>query len=269
VSENGEPRKFVVTGCARSATTYTAELLSAAGIPCGHEYIFDPWLIATPGEDPFVESPELRGDAAWEAVGFFGVLPQGTVVLHQVREPVNVVRSLLGVRLFADDYHPTSFDWRRPNAPDPIVEQARGTEREAAAIELHNRVAPLFGSLHRDYQNFVRKVCPAIFADDDETLRAMRYWTLWNLMAEDAQNIDGLRYFRFRIEDLGPELLRDIAELVGAPLDDQALDGALATVDRATNAGARVEEIDWESLPAGPDADAVKELAARYGYETR
>ena len=89
--------RFLVTGCARSGTGYTARLFTALGLPCGHEALFNPIQLST-GE---IGWPESRsGESSWLAGPLLAYLPAGTAVLHQVRSPLSVIRSLVRVRHF-------------------------------------------------------------------------------------------------------------------------------------------------------------------------
>ena len=89
--------RFLITGCGRSGTGYIAQLLSALGLPCGHEKIFS--LPAVVREK--LAWPETwPGDSSWLAVPFLDELPEGTAVLHQVRDPLAVVRSFARIRFF-------------------------------------------------------------------------------------------------------------------------------------------------------------------------
>jgi hypothetical protein len=85
---------FVVTGCARSGTTYLAELFTALGLPCGHEAVF------APATSHFAGFGSRRGDSSWLAVPFLDELPPNTVVIHVVREPSAVIRSLVATKFF-------------------------------------------------------------------------------------------------------------------------------------------------------------------------
>jgi hypothetical protein len=125
---------------------------------------------------------------------------------------------------------------------------------------------PLVDEFRVDYQSFVRKSCPAIFEDDDEVVRCMRYWRLWNGMVEEAERIEGLTYRRFRIEDLDVELLGELVRLVGGTDDEATLATALEEVDRATNAGSPVTSVSWETLPDGEEKEAIAAQARAYGY---
>lgn len=84
---------FVVSGCGRSGTGYAAAVLTALGAPCGHAAIFNPATLAQGGRIAWPE--RFAGDASWLAAPFLGRLPEGSLVLHQVREPLAVIRSIL------------------------------------------------------------------------------------------------------------------------------------------------------------------------------
>lgn len=79
--------KFLITGCPRSGTKYTAKLLTSAGIPTGHEKVYRP-------RGPFPW--KLDGEVSWAAVPYLKELKwTGTPVIHQVRHPLKVIASLM------------------------------------------------------------------------------------------------------------------------------------------------------------------------------
>lgn len=86
--------KLVVTGAGRSATGYTSTVLRACGVACGHEKVFHPKTL-------LAEWGELDADASWIAVPHMrGIKASGAHVLHQIRDPLAVVRSLYGLKIF-------------------------------------------------------------------------------------------------------------------------------------------------------------------------
>jgi hypothetical protein len=117
---------FIVTGCQRSATGYMASLLSALGCACGHESVFSPQnltrdvlhpgplarILRLNGHPGFITPQDLRlegnlgwpaslcGDSSWLAAPYLSSLPRGTWVLHQLRNPISVIRSLVRIRFF-------------------------------------------------------------------------------------------------------------------------------------------------------------------------
>jgi len=84
--------QFLVTGTGRCGTGYAAELLTSAGIPCGHEDVYTPWGI--------FPQPGLDADSSWLAVPHLEAF-QGRVV-HLVRHPVEVVRSFISIGFFRE-----------------------------------------------------------------------------------------------------------------------------------------------------------------------
>ncbi|MBI5433855.1 MAG: hypothetical protein HZA52_13570 [Planctomycetes bacterium] len=114
-------RRFLITGCGRSGTGYIATLLGELGIPCGHEVLYQP-------ETCIERAPEwsesVVGESSWLAAPYLATLAEGTLVLHQVREPVAVVRSFLRIRFFEG-----KSVWKR-FAEAHVAELASGTPLE-------------------------------------------------------------------------------------------------------------------------------------------
>jgi hypothetical protein len=81
--------RFVVVGSGRSATRYASELFCQLGVPCGHESFFAAQR---------AEASSFVGDASFGAVPFLAGFDG--VVLHQVRHPLAVLRSILATGFF-------------------------------------------------------------------------------------------------------------------------------------------------------------------------
>ena len=83
---------YVVVSTPRSGTGWAHAVYTAMGLRCGHEAHFhygkQQWAC--------VSMPEVWGDSSWMAAPFIPELPPGTVVLHQVRNPVASVASMAG-----------------------------------------------------------------------------------------------------------------------------------------------------------------------------
>lgn len=80
--------KFLIAGCGRSGTKYTAMLLRSLGISCGHERIF-----GFSGVRPWPAN--VDGDVSSLAPPFLHLRPKGALLFHIVRDPLKVVRSIL------------------------------------------------------------------------------------------------------------------------------------------------------------------------------
>lgn len=237
--EGPEPRpgtvlSFVVTGCSRSGTGYTAQLLSAAGFPCGHERVFEIDRVAEleQPEASFASRRGFVGDSSFLAAPYLERLPAGTVVLHQLRDPIDVIRSHLGIRFFTEPFEPSVY----------LAEN------------------------HPEFLAFVERHCPEVFRETGEVARCMRYWVSWNRMVERAEEIEGLRYYRYRVEDMDRELLRTIVAMLDGRRGDHELDAALASVPSAVNARVRDESATWDALPVDDLRGELERLSERYGY---
>ena len=84
-----QPIKYVVVSSPRSGTGYTAEVLNRLGLNCGHET----WFF--PGRTLYQKHGEkFWGDSSWLAVPFLVKMPMGTLILHQLRNPIKTLDSM-------------------------------------------------------------------------------------------------------------------------------------------------------------------------------
>lgn len=226
--------RFVVTGCGRSGTGYTASLLTRLGVACGHEQVFHPWTL-NPGywPDPStIETDErsgaiwldLVGDASNMASPYLPRLPRGFVVVHQIREPIAVIRSLLRIKFFT--------------SPDCAYR----------------------GTMHRD--------APHIF-QGDPLERAMRYWLEWNRLTEQAASSPHLSPLCWRLEDIDAELVEAFLHTIGHPVERSEIERALADNPRQynTRGNRSADRLTWDDLPRGRLKDQLAEYAASWGYQ--
>ena len=94
--------RYVITGTGRCGTGYLAMVMSALGIDCGHETVFGPKATGWGNR---------RGEASWMAVPFLEQLQPFVMadlvdmpfVVHLVRNPLDVVNSLMGIGFFDDE----------------------------------------------------------------------------------------------------------------------------------------------------------------------
>jgi hypothetical protein len=229
--------RFVIAGCSRSGTTYMAKLMSNLGLACGHERIFNIWRICGIGEltEPmvnFFEADSKQGDASFLSIPYLNQLPEGTVILHQVRNPLEVIRSHMGIRFFAD-----------PPVP---------------SIYLANE--------HAQILDFLRKHSPEMFQTDSEIARCMRYWYFWNRIAEEAKSNASLTYLRYRVEDIDPALMRRIVLSIQPDFDENKCRQALDLLGKKTNTRPRDTTWTWDNLPSGLEKDQVLKQSRLYGY---
>jgi len=214
-----------------------ANLLSKLGLPCGHERIFNIWRIChiENFEDPMIafHNPDTKqGDASFLSIPYLDQLPAGTVVLHQIRNPLKVIQSHMGIRFFADPYVPSMN----------LAEE------------------------HPQILSFIGAHCAKIIAGETEIQRCMRYWYLWNRLAERARDKPGLIYMRYRIEELDIPLLENILKRISPDFRANNYDDALQSISKKTNTRARDEYWTLDNLPPGDDKNQVLEAARSYGY---
>jgi hypothetical protein len=210
-----------------------SKVLTQLGLPCTHERIVNIYWVAE-GPVRFAKLVGGSGDSSHLAAPLLAELPQQTLVLHQVREPVAVIRSHMGIRFFA-----------RPHEP---------------SIYLADR--------HEDIVRFIGEHCPSCVEGEDELTRCIRYWTDWNRLVERTSDAAGLEYLRYRLEDIDEDLLQEILRRLGAEVSRSQITATLAEVSRSTNTRLRDPSVDWSELPPSAAREDLVRLAAHYGYPT-
>lgn len=225
-------KRFVITGCGRSGTTYIAELLSRLGCTCTHEKFFtgkgEPSRIAEylarAGLRPLQWRMPPYGEAAWEAAPLLSLLPDDTPVFHQVRHPLEFIRS----RQKKGWIHGRFRHRHLPQLP-------RYNKARFAALPLAQQVDLL-----------------------------AHFWIGWNALVEDR--VGERPYLCYRIEDFDLELLLEILARVDFPHDQDAVGGVFAELPTDVNTrGRKRDDITLELLP-GATRRELEVAAARYGY---
>lgn len=245
---------FVVTGCPRSGTHYLSEVLARVGLVCRHEAVFGP------KQRGFEGFGAAHGDSSWLAVPFLAQLPPDSIVLHQVRHPLDVVRSLLGIGFLED-----VSAWREG------LYGARASLRWRARTLLSGPLGlppsdigprPLAA-----FRRFVIEHEPEVFAERSPAERALRLWVSWNIATTttSAGSVSSAGYRRYRVEDLDAGLLVELLADIGLPVSLPQAALALDTASREKNSRQRAD-IAWADLPAGPARRAAEALATDYGY---
>lgn len=127
--------RYVVTGCARGGTAYVAELLTAAGLNCGHEAIWGAWAPDF-GERCLTPPTPLEGDCSFIAAPFIG---RYSPAVHLVRPPLDVIRSICGNAWLANPLMPyvRFVDHHTGGA---VLAQPPGPRRAAAYWVAWNRL---------------------------------------------------------------------------------------------------------------------------------
>ncbi len=223
---------YIVASTPRSGTGYAAKVFSAMGMRCGHEKAFSPGpkKYSRPGK------PCIWGDASWLATPFLSRCPKTTVVLHQLRDPVKSLDSMLARR------------------------QIRG------------KMKPGQKAPRGAYTNFLKKHVDNWESDESTQERLVRFWVEWHTLIEESASSSGLRYFRYKVEDINKDLLLSIADQVGATVSSEQVGEALRVSTRVNHHAGKAKRINpWAAKHLNSNKNAMTErllsLSAGYGYD--
>ena len=227
-------RPFLITGCGRSGTRYVADLLTSLGVPTGWEATLNPFYPTHKARDyPFLlRRLRFHGDANWLATAYLSRVPGSVIVFQQVRHPLRVVRSLLSLRFFGDDYlAPGSF--ADPRHYNLVMNALPGIRKFATAIE-----------------------------------RCLFYWVEWNKLWWRSCSITrrGNHYYRF--EDLLDPLTGELGNLYFLLTGQRELPEIKwpANVHKIYGNGSG-PAVTWGMIPDGPLKSEAQSLAEFYGYK--
>jgi hypothetical protein len=244
---------FVVTGCARSGTAYLAAVFSRLGLSCGHEVVFGPRTRRFEGFG------EQHGDSSWLAAPFLPELPEDTLIMHRVRHPLRVVRSLLGVRFFAD---------RGPAflAGDDLYTRVKWQVRHQLTRLGHVEPSSKGPRPHLVYRRFLHHYAPQVWAEASPSDRALRYWCDWNQMILRHAGRSGYR--RHHVESIDDDAVAAMLADIGLTVTPFHVGLVTRVVSPELNSR-RVADIDWDDLPGSPAKQDASTLAERLGYDPR
>ena len=229
------PRAFVITGCGRSGTMFSSRVLTSLRVPCSHEKVF------TGGVLESIELQPGTGESSWLAAPHLDLLPSGTLVVHQIRHPLETIGSYLDSGWFR---------YRRRFQP----------LWKHCARHLIRR--PPSGRLR--LLATVRTAVPEIFDDASPVVRAACFWVRWNELVETEARRHAHDYVRYRLEDLNVDGFDHLLGCIGVE-PRKSVSSVLAEVGADVNARPRRTRLTLDDL--GPAADAVERLARSYGYE--
>jgi hypothetical protein len=242
-------RPFVVTGCARSGTTYMAALLSGLGLRIGHEVVFGPRTRSFDGWRG------LNGDSSWLAAPFLADLDDA-LVFHQVRHPLKVVRSLVGIRFFAE---------RTPLflAGDDLYTRAKWQVRERLMAAGHVEHSDKGPRPHKVYRAFVDTYAPQLWEPATEPERALRYWLDWTRLI--VANAEPDAYAVHHVERLEEDVVSEMLGRVGLEVTPEHVALAMTKVPQDTNS-IRIAPLEWSDLPDTPLRREAEAYAEELGY---
>jgi hypothetical protein len=249
--------RYVVASLPRSGTKYISKVLTELGQNCGHERSFT--CIGGQGDRHTTaqgicireDAPEVWGDASWLCVPLIEKLPPGTVVFHQLRDPIKVLNSNLPPG--GDSYFRT-WDENAGLKTDP----------------LYNKPIPYKRFIWENTQDWV---WPDKIAEGPETLeeieRVVHWWVNWNLWIEfAAMRRSDLVYVRYRLEDMSANLLQNIGNVIQPKVVPPRIEHCCDIVQKTPTTVNRHrtpnDRITVDMLPP-----AARLLMLRYGYNDK
>ncbi len=244
-------RPFVITGCARSGTAYMAALLDGLGLRVGHEVVFDPRTRHFDGWQG------QNGDSSWLAAPFLADLGDALVV-HQLRHPLKVVRSLVGVRFFADRS-------RAFLEGDDAYTRAKWAVRERLMSAGHVPHSEHGARPHKVYRAFLATFEPGLWDLTTEPERALAYWVRWTRRIRD--HAGSTTYESHHLERLDPEWVSGLLGRIGLEVDPAHVSLAMTKIPGDLNTRRIAGDLSWSDLPAGPLRREAEDLAAALGYD--
>lgn len=171
--------EYLIVGCGRSGTGFLSSLVTAAGVRCGHEEVFDVWGVR--------ENSDLKYESSWYAVPELYRVPDNVKVIHVVRNPRNVISSFHRIGLLA---------------ASPMHHVTKGNTRGFLMNACKRpKVALDRVSYVREHRRFISRHSK-VFNDENEIRRLETYWRDWNAMIEKALAGSNRPWVRVRIEDI-------------------------------------------------------------------
>ncbi len=208
----------LIVGTGRCGTGFAAELLTQLGYPTTHEGIFNPYV------EPPVWDHSIEGEASWLAVPHLNKLPPDVQVVHLIRNPLEVMRSMTGIRWLACEGVHLEYEEFAINNLPPI---AKYWVRAYSLDDLLWRSAFFIDNWIKKIEKHVEYTVKVEDLDKPETIVDMVYYLTgdrpkldWAVMARatTSSKINTRpRYEKLEWKDM-PESVRQIAVKYGYPV---------------------------------------------------
>ena len=113
---SNQPLQYLIVGTGRSGTGFMSRLFTSVGLLCGHESVFgaDWWQSKRGGEFESRVNKQLKAESSWMAVPYMERIKEAfepKAMIHVVRHPSPVIRSLTAINMFVDSNKQTEA-WR-------------------------------------------------------------------------------------------------------------------------------------------------------------
>lgn len=221
--------KFLVTGTGRCGTVFMARLLTSAGIPCGHESVFDydgiigaklklqgqkpigGSVCSKLAEEGWVNPNEIVAESSYMAVPYlFSPLLKKTKIIHVVRNPLDVISS------FVKDLNYFSH-----------------------AVPVDDK-----------YQRLIYHFLPVLSHIENQIIRACYYYIEWNIAIEKSQQP---KIFHRIEDDPAP-----VIEFVGGNSENLFSNKTINTMR------VRKNNFSFSDIPNGPIKKQLLRISERY-----
>lgn len=240
---------LVITGTARSGTAYMGALMGGLGLRFGHEEIFGPRTRA------FESWFGQNGDSSWLAAPFLDQIPEALIV-HQVRHPLKVVRSLVGVKFLAD--RGAAF-----LTVDDVYTRVKWRTRERLLELGHVEESDKGPRPHKVYRRFVDTYVPEAWSADSLVERSLTYWVRWTEKVLRYREEE--RYLVHHLELMTPEGIAAILDRIGLQVTPAHIALAMSKLPPDLNTR-KVATFDWAEIPDSPLKARAEEIADLLGY---
>jgi len=221
-------QRFVVAGCGRAGTLYTSRLLTKLGVRTSHEEYFTCFTqpSAVPMFDWWCDQSETVGESSSLTPPYLSLLPKSTLVFHQVRNPIQAIRSLMGLNTF---------------------------ENSMKMRMLHN------------LRYFFRHM-PQADHDDPPIVLAMKYWVFWNRSVGKNAVREPIQYRVEDMSNLDTGRLAGILQSIGHDVSPERLKTWVDKFGTKFHTFKRDETITLSKLPDIELKQTLIEDALMYGY---
>lgn len=245
-------RPLVVTGCARSGTSYMADVVGGLGLRFGHEVVFGPrtqrfdgWH----GQD---------GDSSWLAAPFLDEVPDA-LVAHQLRHPLRVVRSLSGIGFLG---HHSALAL----TADAAAAELKWLTRKELTRRGYVDASVKGPRPTRAFLGFLRHHAPRVFTWAPPIERSLAFWLEWTKLLRAHAHED--RYVAHHLERTDETTVVGLLDRIGLATTPEHVALVMSRVPTDTNTR-RVHAFEWSDVPTSDLKAEAEDLADTLGYDVK
>lgn len=244
-------RRFVITGCSRSGTKYMSKLLTSLGCETSHDKSF---LYHRKFNFDWDVPP--YGGASWYVAPVLFKLPQETIIFHQIRNPLEFIRSRF-------KKGKADFMWVKRFVKDP-----RNSRNFYAKLWIKwNKFVENIGAPIRYYKSkFSRKNLKKVMKHFFENpVRTLRY--CFSIFINIFYMRFRRRIYYYRIEDLNINLITKIFTLIDFLYKKDKIEEIYNQIPKNVNTtGPYKDEVNLGDIGGKIRRYRLKKYAQEFGY---